>query len=382
MLICKSFLMKLKQEFINILRGNEALRKIFTNIENNGFDVRIVGGFVRDAIMGIVGQNTEIDLSTTATPDKIIDIFAKSNSGILVKDCGGKKFGTLILIYKGISYEITTTREDIKTFGRSAEVSFCSSFEIDSQRRDFTINALYCDLYGNILDFHRGINDIFNRKLRFIGDARKRIQEDYLRIIRYFRFLSIFPDIEIDANVVNLCKEMSNSLSLLSGERIKSEIIKIMLKKNSYIAIEQMYFNDILQIIFSRNIRYNIDLLRRLDGYSSFIKLAALFFHPKNRYIKEIKTFMMKQSYTLWNFAIQYLALNVDFINIFLQSKEDVELSSNTLVLLERMHEADIINKITYHKKPSFEIPENIQGKSRGLYIYDLKYQYYRKFLD
>ena len=152
-------------------------------LNGDGVETRAVGGAVRNALLGL--PVTEIDLATTAEPERVIALaeqagFKAAPTGI--------DHGTITVIAEGKPFEITTLRRDVETFGRHAKVAYTTSWEEDAKRRDFTLNALYADRDGNVFDPIGGYEDLQAGRVRFIGDAGARIKEDYLRILRFFRF--------------------------------------------------------------------------------------------------------------------------------------------------------------------------------------------------
>jgi tRNA nucleotidyltransferase/poly(A) polymerase len=223
---------------------NECVFFILNLIERNGHEVRIVGGAVRDFLLG--RQVSDIDMATSASPSEIIDI-CKQN-GLTVIPIG-LAHGSVAIIRGNNFYEITTLREDIKTFGRRAEVKFSKSFEADSLRRDFTINAMYMDKEGRIYDYHSGKEDIWKKNIRFIGDARRRISEDYLRILRYFRFVAGYGDYRCRAEYLQAIDEAKHCMNMLSSERIVAELLKIFKISDSYRIIPPM--RPVLDTLFS-----------------------------------------------------------------------------------------------------------------------------------
>lgn len=226
---------------IPILLSEDVLH-ILNCIENAGHEARIVGGAVRNWLLGYKKfDGTDVDFATTATPQQLVDIFDKVIPS-------GLEHGTVTLVYNSKEYEITTLREDVKTFGRKASVVFCKSFELDSNRRDFTMNAIYMDKYGNIYDYHGGILDIRAKKVRFIGDPRKRICEDFLRMLRYFRFVAYYGDFKCSNEYLETINGLTHEISKLSSERILGEISKILILRDAYRIIPSM--NSIMQELF------------------------------------------------------------------------------------------------------------------------------------
>ena len=223
----------------------------------------IVGGAVRDWLCDEpIG---DIDFATKLLPNESIQILL--DSGFNVKPTG-MDHGTITVFSDNNSYEITSLRKDILTDGRHAKVLFGGTWEEDANRRDFTVNALYSDEYGRILDFTgQGFKDLENKTLRFIGNPIKRIKEDYLRLLRYFRFLSRFLS-NIDNDSMNACIKLANKLNLLSYERLLIELDKIFISKNSDIVLNKIIENNIFSNIFLPvlidNYKLKINLLRKL----------------------------------------------------------------------------------------------------------------------
>ena len=191
-------------------------------LEKYGHKACLVGGAVRNALLNF--PVSDIDIATTALPQEVIEILKKNEISTIPT---GIKYGTVTAIFKKIPYEITTLREDIQTFGRKAVVKFSKSFEEDSKRRDFTINAIYMNKNSEIFDFHHGLDDISTRNIRFIGDARKRIREDYLRILRYYRFVAKYGDYRFNPEYLSIINDLKNEMHILSSERIIGEFLKI-----------------------------------------------------------------------------------------------------------------------------------------------------------
>ncbi|MDR2781518.1 MAG: hypothetical protein LBB21_03640 [Holosporaceae bacterium] len=217
---------------------------ILNLIEKHGYEARIVGGAVRDFIAQ--KEISDIDMATTALPSEIIDICGREGLRTIPT---GLAHGSVSLLYENKSYEITTLREDVKTFGRRAKVKFSQSFEIDSNRRDFTINAIYMDKEGKIYDYHSGIEDIHSRNIRFIGNAKERISEDYLRILRYFRFVAAYGNYKCNSQYLDIIAELKSNIKIISSERIIAELLKIFKIPDSYKIIPSML--EILKELFS-----------------------------------------------------------------------------------------------------------------------------------
>ena len=222
---------------------NEDARFILDTIESHKHQAMIVGGAVRNFLMDI--EISDIDVATTALPTDIVRIFRKRGVTVIPV---GIEHGTVMLVYKGRSYEITTLREDIKTFGRHAEVSFTKSFEIDSNRRDFTMNAIYMNKAGKLFDYHDSISDINARNVVFIGDPVQRIHEDYLRILRYFRFVAYYGNFKTKDEYISIIHSLKENVAKLSLERILAELLKTLQLQDSYKIIPQM--RPVLDVLF------------------------------------------------------------------------------------------------------------------------------------
>ena len=200
-------------------------------LNGDGAITRCVGGCVRDALMGLANADTEVDMATDLPPEEVMARLKKAKIKCVPT---GIKHGTVsAILYEGDSalvYEITTLRVDVKTDGRHAEVAFTEDWQGDAARRDFTINALYADADGSLHDpTAQGIDDIKAKRVRFIGNAPARIEEDYLRVLRYFRFhFRLTPNAALDDDALDACRTAAVPLRGLSGERKQQEMLKIM----------------------------------------------------------------------------------------------------------------------------------------------------------
>ncbi len=171
-----------------------SLQALFDALEQEGDTARVVGGAVRNTLFGLAVS--DIDLSTTTPPGEVVRRVEKAGMKAVPT---GIDHGTITVVAKGIAYEVTTLREDVETHGRHATVRFGRDWQRDAERRDFTMNALYADRNGNLFDPVGGLADLHARRVRFIGNPAARIAEDYLRILRFFRFHAQYGDGEPDA---------------------------------------------------------------------------------------------------------------------------------------------------------------------------------------
>ncbi|MCC8371726.1 MAG: CCA tRNA nucleotidyltransferase [Rickettsia endosymbiont of Pseudomimeciton antennatum] len=254
-------------------------KEILSIIKLGGGVARIVGGAVRDAILGVV--NYDIDIATNLLPEQVTDILSTANIKVIPT---GIKYGTVTALLHNEKFEITTLRKDIKCDGRHTEVMFTNDFMEDAVRRDFTINALsYCPFEHKIYDYFGGIDDLRESKVIFIGQAFERIQEDFLRILRFFRF-SCYYATELDSSGLNACIKLRENLKLLSKERVKWEMDKLIVSDNSPNILQQMFDNGILQIILPVS---KFDKKPLMEGISfgflePYARYSLLFYHIKD----------------------------------------------------------------------------------------------------
>jgi poly(A) polymerase len=198
-------------------------QRIMALLATGGFEARVVGGAVRNALMGVPVK--DIDFATTAPPDDVVRLATAGGLGVVPT---GLAHGTVTLIADHQPFEVTTLRRDVETDGRHARVSFKADWSEDAARRDFTINALYCSADGTVHDPLGGYADLAARRVRFIGDAEARIREDYLRILRFFRFTAEYSSGDPDAEGLRACAALAPGLAGLSAERIRSELMRLL----------------------------------------------------------------------------------------------------------------------------------------------------------
>ncbi len=226
---------------INKIIQNKKFLKLFRAVEEHGGALRFVGGAGRDALRGI--KSLDLDLATDLSPEELVEACDEHNLKTVPI---GIKFGTVGVVIDNQVLEVTSLRKDVKTDGRHAEVEFTTDWEIDAGRRDLTINAVYADEKGNVFDYYNGIDDLEKGVVRFIGSPAQRIKEDYLRILRFFRFYSLFAKTPVDKKALQACNENKDGLKNLSMERIRDEFFKILLTPRAGQTIKIMAENDIL----------------------------------------------------------------------------------------------------------------------------------------
>ncbi len=203
-----------------------ALQQVLKVLEAGGGAARVAGGAVRNGLLG--EPVDDIDIATTHTPDRVTDLCAAA--GLAVHPTGLDHGTVTVVAGEGAArhpFEVTTLRIDTETYGRHAKVAFTDDWTVDAGRRDFTINALYCDRHGVLLDPLGGLEDLKRRRVRFVGDARQRITEDYLRILRFFRFHARYGHGRPDAEGLAACVALKAGLKQLSAERIQVELLKL-----------------------------------------------------------------------------------------------------------------------------------------------------------
>lgn len=196
-----------------------ALKRVFAALADEVRETRAIGGAVRNTLLGL--PVTDMDLATELLPDEVMARAAAAGLGVHPT---GIEHGTVTIVSDGVPFEVTTLRRDVETDGRRAVVAFTRDWSEDAHRRDFTINALSVRPDGTIFDYAGGIDDLAARRVRFIGSAEERIREDYLRILRFFRFNSAYGEGPPDATGLHACIALRDGMALLSAERIGAEL--------------------------------------------------------------------------------------------------------------------------------------------------------------
>jgi len=203
-----------------------AAGKVLDALAAVGGEGRFVGGCVRDALLG--REIRDIDIATNLDPAKVI---AALSAASLKSVPTGIKHGTVTAIADHIGFEVTTLRHDVETDGRHATVAFTDDWQQDAARRDLTMNALFCDNAGNIHDYFGGIGDLKAGHVRFVGDPAQRMDEDYLRILRFFRFHADYAADDFDAAAITAATQRRQELKRLSGERLRQETLKLLIAR-------------------------------------------------------------------------------------------------------------------------------------------------------
>ena len=234
-----------------------ALRAVLAALDGDKRSTRIVGGAVRDALLG--RPVTDADLATVLPP---AEVMSRAEGAGLKTAPTGLAYGTVTVIAEGRPFEVTTLRRDVETDGRRAVVRFTTDWKEDAARRDFTMNALYCDAKGGILDPLGGIADLKAGHVRFIGDAEERIREDFLRVLRFFRFFAWYGAGRPDPDGLKACARLKAGIATLSAERVWAELKRLFAAPDPTRALLWMRTTEILQKALPES--WGIDAIHRL----------------------------------------------------------------------------------------------------------------------
>ncbi len=219
-------------------------QRLLEALEKDGIAAHVVGGAVRNALLGEPVK--DIDIATTAQPEEVTRLATAAGLKAVPT---GLEHGTVTVVVEHIPYEVTTLRRDIETFGRHARVAYTTDWAEDARRRDFTINALYCDAAGTVHDPLGVYSDLEKRRVRFIGDAHDRIREDYLRILRFFRFTAEYTNGDPDPVGIAASSELKDGLDKLSGERVRVEVLRLLQAPGAVRALDAMAKANILTCV-------------------------------------------------------------------------------------------------------------------------------------
>lgn len=239
-------------------------RVVMWALLNAGGEARFVGGAVRDGLLRRPVK--DVDIATSLLPGDVTKILNAQRIKVFPV---GIKHGTVMAFCAGSTFEITTLREDVETDGRRAKVSFTTDWKTDAARRDFTMNALYADMKGNVYDYFGGVEDAKAGRVRFIGVPEDRIREDALRILRFFRFQATLGRGKPDKAALEACVELRSGLKQLSQERVRDELLKILGASNPV---------PIFRIMVKRGILDDVAPdMRDMDDLERVVKLERSF---------------------------------------------------------------------------------------------------------
>jgi len=260
------------------------LKRVLAALAAGGGEARVAGGAVRNALLGEpLNDDDVIDIATTERPERVITLAERAGFAIHPT---GLAHGTVTIVAGGDGrvrpFEVTTLRRDVETDGRHATVAFTDDWRADAARRDFTINALYCDAKGNVHDPLGAYGDLLDRKVRFVGDPHERIREDYLRILRFFRFHARYGRGRLDREGLAAAAELKALARELSGERIVAELKKLLLAPGVAPVVRAMARRSILAAVLPGP--FDVKALDRMVGIDEaegeapdpMLRLAAL----------------------------------------------------------------------------------------------------------
>ena len=300
---------------------NKELKFVFKTLQQGFKDENVVARFVGGCVRKHLTNNVidDIDIATSLSTDEIKERFKNTNFKVIDT---GIKHGTVTLVSSRLKLELTTLRKDVKTYGRHAEVEYISDWQIDSERRDFTINAIYLDINGKIFDPQMGTIDLKNHNVKFIGDPQKRIEEDYLRIIRFIRF-KIMYNSKVDPTTHEAIKLNLNGIKEISKERILVELFKILDLKNFIYLNESEYLKELFYLIFPEFEKLErLEHLKKICNHSQTRKnilLAALLIDEKNNHEYFIHKYNVsndiKENLNLFAKDLKLLKENKEFFN-------------------------------------------------------------------
>ena len=280
-----NFIKKIKRNLFPFYKNKElkfVFKKLQQGFTNDKIVARFVGGCVRKYLTN--DSIDDIDIATILNTDEIKERFKNTNFKVVDT---GVKHGTVTLVSDQFKLEITTLRKDVETDGRHAQVQYINDWQLDSERRDFTINAIYLDINGKIFDPQNGTVDLKNNNVRFIGDPQKRIEEDYLRIIRFIRF-KIMYDSKVETSTSRAIKLNLNGIKKISKERILGELFKILNLKKFINLNEDKYLKEMFSLIFPEfNNFERLDRLKKIYNnlyIEKNIILAVLLIDEKNNH--------------------------------------------------------------------------------------------------
>ncbi len=353
---------------------------IFTSLNaiNEEINLKFVGGCVRKSLSGLAID--DIDLATTLHPNEVKKKLANMNIQSIDT---GISHGTITAIINKKKFEITTLRKDISTDGRHAKVEFTLNWKEDSLRRDFSINSIYVDSEGRIYDPQNGVADLKNGRVKFIGAPEERIQEDYLRILRYFRFFTEYSKFDHEKDVILSIKKNINGINKISNERIFDELKKILKLDNLWNLFSDKKSKEIILTIFPQFKYYKrVKIIKNLKiKYEYHLMLAALLIDQSNEHeyfchkyktsnkLKEKLGFISKNYKNLKNKNF-YFEKNIKKL-IYIHGKDKVrDLLFFSLCLSKKIDVAEIEKLIDFTK--SYKVPRfPISGDALKVYGYE-----------
>ena len=396
-----TLLSKIRNKLFPFYKSKKIISIFKTLEEDQPKNIKVamfVGGCVRKYLKD--QEIDDIDIATIFSPDELKKKFEKTKVRVLDT---GIDHGSVTLLFENAKFELTTLRKDIKTDGRHSEVSFSDNWEEDSERRDFTINAIYMDKNGKIFDPQSGLYDLNNSKVKFIGDPSKRIEEDYLRILRFIRF-SLQYNSQIDQSTLNTIKLNLAGIQKLSKERILDELFKILSLSNFDNITNKKELKEIFSLVFPELV--NVDRMKKLNQCNKIfnidknIILAAILLDKSNNheyfchkyktsnFLKEelkllaqlllkydgrisyLKKHLIKEIYTYDKLIIKKVAILIFIINKKMSLSE-------TIKILDNIDKA-IIPEFPYNGK--YLMKRGIsEGKKIGIILKEIQREWIKK---
>jgi poly(A) polymerase len=265
------------------------LSRLMQLLNRDGEEARVVGGAVRNALLG--EPIADLDIATTAVPDEVM---RRAKADGLKTVPMGLQHGTVMVVVEGVPFEVTTLRHDVETDGRHAKVAFARDWAGDARRRDFTINALSVGPDGTVYDYADGLQDIDARRVRFIGDPAQRIAEDYLRILRFFRFHAAYGHGHPDAEGLHACIVARDGMERLSRERVRAELLKLLTAPHATPTLAAMAEAGLLVRVLA-----GVPLLASFENMAKVEAAAGLAADPVRR-LGALAVFTVEDATRLW----------------------------------------------------------------------------------
>lgn len=365
--------------------------KVLSILQEQGGESRFVGGCVRNILCN--KEINDLDIATTLIPEQVELAF--KSQGIKTINVG-KDHGTIVVVLNSYSYEITTLRRDVSTDGRRAVVEYSDDWQEDALRRDFTINAMsYCPYENQLYDYFNGVADLKKGLLKFVGDPKQRVQEDYLRILRFFRFYTYYGKETVDQDSLGACIKYAHKIQDLSAERKFYEFYKILEHQDSIRSLKIMLDNAILDSLFKHQInKTTLDYLIKLKELSilnncsldrPLLKLFILtdfnqinieslivLFNLSNKHVSYLK--LLKK-----NSILGIDKIKNDLYKFIYEDRENLIDSLLCILLKEASHKHEIISEVKKYLNESMKFPLDgkeimkifhmTEGKEVGAYL-------------
>ena len=364
----KDNIIRLSVKNLDDLKYFNTAKQIFICFQNQNYKLKLVGGCVRKLITE--EKIDDMDIAINIEPEKIKKVLVEQKIKFVET---GIKYGTITALINDFKFEITSLRKDLSTDGRHAKVEFTSNWEQDAQRRDFTINAIYSDISGEVYDPLNGIEDLKNGIIKFIGDPNQRIQEDYLRILRYLRFYTQYNKNKFhDEIAIKAIKRNLDGLAKISKERILEELFKMMKLNNFSKLFEDEFCRFIILSILPQLRNYNrIKILNKISykikkQIDKILLLSILigdetdncnFFLYKYQLSNEDKKRILFIKNSFKNYSKQYLYSKKNLLKLtYLSDKSSVIELLIFLIFVNPKKISNIENLIDYIKEKT--IPE------------------------